>query len=146
MTEEASISCLLIVSRLLEAYRHWHANMTSGFPCPRAGMLQGTMMGVTAYTFCLQWTQTDKNDLFFFFFKLIELRMFPRRHRLRVKGFNIAVMISKSYIHRDAIRTHAKATGFPSCRAQAFPKPPAWAFFIGPTHSCIYSPSTPPST
>lgn len=71
MTEEASISCLLIVSRLLEAYRHWHANVTSGFPCPRAGKLQGTMMGVTAYTFCLQWAQTDKNELFFFF-KLIK--------------------------------------------------------------------------
>lgn len=62
------------------------------------------MMGVTAYTFCLQWAQTDKNDLFFFFLSL--LRMFPRRHWLRVKCFNIAVMINKSYIHRDAI-THA---------------------------------------
>lgn len=65
MTEEASISCLLIVSPLLEAYRHWHANVTSGFPCPRAGMLQGTMMGVTAYTFGLQWAHTHKNDFFF---------------------------------------------------------------------------------
>ena len=66
MTEEASISCLLIVSQLLEAYRHWHANVTSGFPCPRAGMPQGTMMGITAYTFCLQCAQTHENDLSFF--------------------------------------------------------------------------------
>lgn len=71
--------------------------------------------------------------------------MFLRRHSLRVNGPSIIMIINYTYIYRDPIKTHAKVTGLPSKRTQAFPpKDPAWALSRGPSPSCIYPPGTLP--
>lgn len=44
---------------LFEVYRHWQANLVSGFPCPKAEMPQGTVMGVTPYILFTMGTNTQ---------------------------------------------------------------------------------------